>query len=1044
VNEELAATSVMGSQIVSSQPGARFDGVVGLWYGKAPGLDRAADAIRHANHAGVARAGGVVLLVGDDPSCKSSTLPSSSELALADLLVPFVSPADPQDVVDLGLHAIALSRASGLWAGMKIATAVADGCATVDVSPERVQPRLPATRFEHVVDARLLGPIVLAAEREIHEARMHVALEYIRANGLNAIERAGARDRVGLVAAGKTYLDLRQALLALGLDDAGLERAGVRLLKIAVPYPLEPTVVRDFARGLEAIVVVEDKRPFLELFVKDALYGGAGAPAVVGKRDERGELLLPAHGELTPDMIRRALAGYLTRTGYADVSAPAPAPLEPLPLARRPHFCSGCPHNRSTVVPDGSLVGAGIGCHTMVLLQSRPDTGSYAGLTQMGGEGAQWIGMAPFTDVPHMFQNIGDGTLFHSGTLAIRAAVASGAHITFKILQNGAVAMTGGQAPEGGLGTAELSALLLTEGVQRVIVTTEDLERLRSAALPAGVEVWHRDRLVEAQETLAGTPGVTALIHDQECAAEKRRKRKRGTAADPAERIFINHRVCEGCGDCGTQSNCLSLRPIDTEFGRKTTIHQGSCNQDDSCVDGDCPAFIRVVRHGRPRPTGGAPIDSGRLPEPVRADLAGFNLRIVGIGGTGVVTIAQVLAMAGLIDGWHVRGQDQTGLAQKGGPVVSDLRCTRAPALTGSRLGEGECDLYLACDVLAGADPANLACADPERTLAVVSSAAVPVGTVTGATEPAFPPVAGLVDRISVRTRADSAVVLDAQALTRARFGSDVGANVFLVGAAYQTGAIPLPAAAIEQALALNGVAVEQNIQAFRAGRLTVAEPAGNGAAPVAAGDELQRLLDIRMRELTAYQSRSYAREYAAFVTSVAERERAVIPGATAVTEAVARNLYKLMAYKDEYEVARLHLDPEIRAAVEAEFGSGARMTWLLHPPLLRALGRRRKIAVGPWFSVPFRLLRALRRLRGTPFDVFGRAEVRRVERALPGEYRRLVDRALAHLTAQTRGEVLAIAELPDGIRGYEQIKLRNVEWFKMEAETRMTGLASS
>jgi indolepyruvate ferredoxin oxidoreductase len=460
-------------------------------------------------------------------------------------------------------------------------------------------------------------------------------------------------------------------------------------------------------------------------------------------------------------------------------------------------------------------------------------------------------------------------------------------------------------------------------------------------------------------------------------------------------------------------------------------------------VDGDCPAFIRVVQGGPPRAAAAEPIDAGRLPEPGRSEATGFNLRIVGIGGTGVVTVAQVLATAGLIDGWHVRGQDQTGLAQKGGPVVSDLRCTRAPAPTGSRLGEAECDIYLACDVLAGAEPANLACADPGRTLAVVSSAAVPVGTVTGAAEPAFPAVEGLADRIFARTRPGS-VALDAQALTRERFGSDVGANVFLVGAAYQAGAIPVSGDAIEQALALNGVAVEQNVQAFRAGRLAVAEPTTrrNGAAP--AGDELQRLLDVRERELVAYQNRRYARDYAAFVASVAERERAAVPGATAIAEAVARNLYKLMAYKDEYEVARLHIDPEMRAAVEAEFGPGARTTWMLHPPLLRALGWRRKIAVGPWFGAAFRVLRALRRLRGTPFDVFGRAEVRRVERALPGEYRRLVDRALARLTAQTHSQVLAIAELPDAIRGYEQIKLRNVEWFEMRAEELVAGLTPS
>ena len=601
VNEELGATSAWGSQLAASLPGSRYDGVLGLWYGKAPGLDRAADSLRHGNFVGVSRTGGAIAVVGDDPASKSSTLPSASESLLAGLHMPVFFPADVQDVLDLGLHAWACSRASGLWTSMKIVTSVADALGTADVAPGRVTPVLPEIEwrgrpYSHVPNGNLLAPASLDMEETLTGIRTDLALAYARENGVNRIE--GARDAwLGIVAAGKPYYDLLHALRALGLDERALERAGIRLLKLGMIWPLEPRVVRDFARGLDEILVAEEKGPFIETHLKEALYGMPDAPRIVGKRDERGEPLLPATLDLDADLVARAVAGRLrgrvelpsvaARIAQLDEIAGRP---RPLPMATRsPFFCSGCPHNSSTKAPEGTLVGGGIGCHTMVLLNPE-GKGEITGITQMGGEGAQWIGMAPFTDDRHLVQNIGDGTFHHSGSLAVRAAVAAGVNITYKLLFNEAVAMTGGQSVEGGMGVPELTRWLELEGVRRIVVTTEDPSRYRGVKLSPIAEVRDRSELIPTQQELAGVPGVTVLIHDQECAAELRRKRKRGKAVEPAERIWINERVCEGCGDCGKKSSCMSVVPTDTEFGRKTQIHQASCNKDYSCVEGDCPS----------------------------------------------------------------------------------------------------------------------------------------------------------------------------------------------------------------------------------------------------------------------------------------------------------------------------------------------------------------------------------------------------------------------------------------------------------------------
>ncbi|MCP2321258.1 indolepyruvate ferredoxin oxidoreductase [Nocardia amikacinitolerans] len=1066
VNEELAATAVQGTQLAAMQSDKRVDGVSAIWYGKSPGLDRAADAVRHGNLMGAHPEGGVLALVGDDPAAKSSSVPGASELLLADLGLPVLYPADPQQALDFGLHGIAMSRACGLWVAMKVVTNVADGSGTVEVDPDRIRPVVPdltveGAEYRHEVTGQVLQPALGALERSREGARLEIARRYAAANGLDRITHSSPSDRIGIISAGKTSLDVRQALCALGFDD-DLARGGVRLLQLGMIYPLEPGVVDEFADGLSEIIVVEEKRPLIETAVKGLLYGRPDAPAVSGKHMPDGAALFPADGEFDPDIVATGLAARLTRIGgfpsvddWFAKSRRRRGPIA-LPLVTRtPYFCSGCPHNVSTKVPAGATVGAGIGCHAMVTLMDAKQVGEVVGMTQMGGEGAQWIGMAPFLARDHLIQNLGDGTFHHSGSLAIRAAIAAGVDITYKLLYNSAVAMTGGQQAVGLMTVPAICAAMVAEGVTRIIVTTDDLRSYRKAKLPKGVEVWHRDRLIEAQDVLVGTRGVTLLIHDQECATELRRKRKRGLAPEPAQRVVINERVCEGCGDCGEKSNCLSVQPIATEFGRKTRIDQSSCNKDLSCLAGDCPSFITVVPAGKRAGSTRAPLlDADALPEPVSALDGTHTTRITGVGGTGVVTLAQVLGTAAALAGRQVRTLDQTGLAQKGGAVVSDIKISADPTDQAAKAAAEECDLYLGCDILVAAEPRYLAAASPERTAAVISTSEVPTGRMVIDTAVGFPDVEPIRDALLATTR--EAIFLDARRAANALLGADQYANFLLVGVAVQSGSLPLSPSAVEQAIALNGVQVEANVRAFRFGRLAVADAAAFESAVVgkslAAGtnrelpqrvrqliaevasgrrNELTRLVTVRIPDLVDYQSFSYAREYGRFVEHVRQHEDERVPGSTQLTESVARYLYKLMAYKDEYEVARLSVDPALRAAIEAEFGPGARMSYRLHPPILRALGMRSKIELGPWFRPVYRLLTAMRRVRGTRFDPFGMAEVRRQERALIAEYRRLVEELLADLRPENFALAVEIAELPDMVRGYESIKLANIDRYR-------------
>jgi indolepyruvate ferredoxin oxidoreductase len=1074
LNEDLGATAVYGSQLANYFPQAKYDGVLGMWYGKGPGVDRTGDIFKHANFAGVGHQGGVLALGGDDPLSKSSTLPTHSEVAFYDAQFPVLFPGSVQEILDLGRLGFELSRYSGLWVGFKIVTNVADEIGTARVSPGRVTVVDPGFTWEgrpwrHTQNPTLLPPFGLEMEREIAYGRLEAAKAFAAANGLNRITVDPADAWLGLVAAGKTYYDLREALGELGLDEVALRRHGIRLLKIGMLYPMEPAIVRQFARGLQEILVVEEKRSFVEMFVRDVLYNDAVHPPVLGKRDEQGRPLVPANGELDADRIAQIVASRLERRLQLSSITARVAVLEalrerpaPLTLARQPYFCSGCPHNRSTQVPEGSMAAAGIGCHGMALNMPERRT---AGVTHMGGEGAQWVGMAPFTNIPHMFQNLGDGTFFHSGSLAIRQAIAAGTNVTYKILYNSAVAMTGGQDAAGAMPVPDLTRMLEAEGVKRIIVMTDEPDKYGPGVRFAqGVEVWHRDRLDEAQKTLRDIPGVTVLVYDQRCAAEKRRLRKRGKLPDPAMRVVINEAVCEGCGDCGVKSNCLSVHPVETEFGRKTQIHQSSCNKDYSCLRGDCPSFVTVVPLGAPRKKDRPVFTVDRaLPEPALKVPRDANVFMMGIGGTGVVTVNQVLGTAALLDGKSVRGLDQTGLSQKGGPVVSHLKITDRPDEVSSKVAAGAADCYLGFDILVATSPTNLDHARPDRTIAVVSTSQVPTGAMVSHTDVHFPEGGGLQTSVNRVTRKDENVYLDAIGLAETLFDDHMASNMLVLGAAYQAGAIPVSAEAIEKAITINGVSVGMNTQAFRAGRLLVADPAWlatvkprrlgaveTAAAPltaaaralidrVGAEGELRRLLEVRVPELIEYQDERYAREYVEFVARVRAAERAAVPGDSRLSEAVARYLFKLMAYKDEYEVARLHLKADLATALAREFPGGARVQYNLHPPLLRALGLTRKLKLGTWFDGAFRALAALKGLRGTALDPFGRAAVRRVERALPGEYRALIERTLPGLGPATYERAVTGARLPDLIRGYEDIKLGNVEKFR--AEVRALGV---
>ncbi len=1047
VNEELAMAAVMGSQLFQAFPEPLFDGAVGIWYGKGPGLDRSGDALRHANFAGIGENCGALALAGDDHISKSSSIPHQSELSLYNYAVPVLNPSNTQEVLDFGLLGIALSRFSGTWAGLKLSTDICDGGGIVEFAPERcpvVTPELlvDGEPYRKAMGLMLVVPYSLSLEAEVHERRLQAAREFARVNGLNRITVRHDGDRIGIATTGKSYADLMSAFSILRVGEDELRQAGVRILKLGMSYPLEPSIVREFADGLEKVVVVEEKRSFVELQMRELLYNLSVRPQIVGKKDGEGNTLLPSPGELDASVIALAISRYLgpvaklpQRASRMPTSAKKPLGDRSARGARSPSYCSGCPHNRSTLLLEGQLAGGGIGCHGMAGLMREVGRGMEY-LFQMGSEGASWIGIAPFSGTKHIFQNLGDGTYFHSGRQAVQAAVAANVDITFKLLYNDAVAMTGGQHAAGALPVSSVTRELEAQGIRKIVVLSDDTSKFTgSAQLAASAELRPREDLEEVLAELAQVKGVSFMIYDQLCAAEKRRRRKRGILPQPTRKILINERVCEGCGDCVSEANCVSLLPVDTDFGPKTRIHQSSCNADYTCTWGDCPSFVSVEIErdsGLRRPP--LPnLPAVDLPEPERKVTVGRGYRILmpGIGGTGVVTINALLATAAHMDGLQAITLDQTGVAQKGGAVVAHLTLSETSIVSSQRIPHGQADLLLGFDLVGAAFPKNLDCCDAERTTAVVNSKEILTGEAIRKGLTVLSPDGGYLQSVRSGTRSDACQFVEASRYAEQLFGGHIYGNMFLLGVAYQRGLLPLSLAALHQAIRLNGVAVARNLEVFAWGRQYVCDPAAverhtPSRATKPELQSLEELLGDRENELTAYQGSIYAASYLRAVERVRTAEARVRPGSERLTWAYAWGLHKLMAYKDEYEVARLLTLPSFEAQIRDAFAKPKRVVYHLHPPLLRRFGVSRKIAFGPWMRPFLQLLAKGKRLRGTVLDPFGWLAVRREDRALLAWYRQTMESLVARLDDATFDMVVEVADVPRSIRGYEDVRRRS------------------
>lgn len=1052
INEDLAATAVWGTQQVSLSSGARHQGVFALWYGKGPGVDRSMDVIKHGNGAGSSAQGGVLLVTGDDHACKSSTFPHQSEQAYIAAMVPVLHAANVQDVLDLGLHGWAMSRFSGCWVALKLVSDVADATAVVDVSPARPIITVP-TGYELPaggLNFRWPDPPVQQEQRLITH-KLKAAMAYARANQLNRSIFLSDTPRLGLIAPGKAYLDVRQALDELGLSEAEAKALGLSVFKVAMPWPLEPEGIKDFALKHPALLVVEEKRAVVEPQLKDILYHlpeGTMRPEIIGKYDLAGAPLLPEHGELSMRRLAIIIGQQLLALGgpaYLQDRIDALIKIEPQALIdlieRKPHYCSGCPHNSSTVVPAGSRALGGIGCHYMALwMERKTET-----FSQMGGEGVAWVGQAPFTDEKHVFANLGDGTYFHSGAMAIRAAIAGKVNITYKILYNDAVAMTGGQKVDGELSVADITHQLRAEGVKCIFVLSDNTKKYGLfPPFAKGTKIRHRDALESVQRELRETPGVTVLIFDQTCAAEKRRRRKRGKMVDPARRVIINELVCEGCGDCSIKSNCLSVVPLETEWGTKRSIDQSSCNKDFSCLKGFCPSFVTLEGAQLKKPTPLALSALPSVPEAVLPRLeTPWNILVTGIGGTGIITIGALLAMAAHLDGKAASVLDQTGLAQKGGAVFSHVRLAQSPEhLHAVRLAGGSADLFIAGDLVVAASREGLITTNPLRTHLIANTHETSVADFTRNPDSKVPSQR-LLERLGARCKPGCVFTTEATQLATALFGDTIAANLFLLGFAYQKGLVPLTASAIEKAIEMNAAEVQMNLAAFRAGRVAVAKPealARPTATPTLSKD-LDEIINRRIAFLTDYQDKAYAERYTRLVLAVRRVERE----GSALAEAVARNFFKLMAYKDEYEVARLQTDEAFLARIKSGFTGNYRITFHLAPPIFplrdNATGEPKKLSFGPWALPLFRGLAKLRRLRGTPFDPFGWLAERRVERQLIADYEALMTTLLPRLSPETSATITRIAALPEKIRGYGHIKQRHLEMAKKEEAELLAGL---
>jgi indolepyruvate ferredoxin oxidoreductase len=1077
VNEDLAATAVWGSQTVDLIGPAKYDGVFAMWYGKGPGVDRCGDVFKHMNHAGTSRHGGVLLVAGDDHGAYSSTLPHQSDHLFSASMIPLLYPCNVQEYLDLGVHGWAMSRFSGCTVAFKALADTVESSASVDANPHRVVVKLP-TDFvmpEGGLNARLSSdPLGLQARKQealMQDYKIYAALAYARENKLNHVTIDSPDAKLGIIASGKSYLDVLEALEELGIDEAMAAEVGLRLFKVAMPWPLEPDSVREFAQGLDEILVVEEKRQIVEYQLKEQLYNWRDdvRPRVIGKFDEkgewvapRGEWLLTSKADFSVSQVARVIASRVARlitdgatcerirARLAFLDAKDAVLQKAISTPFRPAFyCSGCPHNTSTKVPEGSFALAGIGCHVMATA-IYPEMNKLT--THMGGEGAPWIGQAAFSKVPHVFQNLGDGTYFHSGFLAIRATVAAKVNMTYKILYNDAVAMTGGQPVDGITSVPMIAQQMAAEGIARIALVTEDLGRYADRSnLPACVTLHDRKDMDAVQRELREVAGVSVLIYDQTCAAEKRRRRKKGEFPDPAKRMVINEAVCEGCGDCGVQSNCTSILPKETEFGRKRTIDQSSCNKDYSCVKGFCPSFVTVHGGALKKSRTGVTKDNaddgfGALPEPVLPALeAPYNILINGIGGTGVITVGALMGMAAHLENKGASVLDMTGMSQKNGSVTSHVKVAKSPAhLRAQRIATGEADLVLGCDMLTAGAQDAISKMRPGRTMALINLHEQPPGTFAQNADWQYPvaEVRALIMESVGAPALESADFIDATRLATALMGDSIAANLFMLGYAWQKGRIPLGEAALLRAIELNGVAIASNKKSFLWGRRAavdlkrverIATP--TQAIVVQMPQSLDGIIKQRIEFLSAYQDAAYAARYAELVARVRTAEAAKGLG-TKLTTAVAKYSFKLMAYKDEYEVARLYTDGRFVEQLKSQFEGDFTVSFNLAPPLWSkkdSNGHLVKAEYGSWMWRAFALLAKFKGLRGGAFDLFGYTEERRMERALIVEYRQMIDIVLAELNAENLTRAVELASLPEQIRGFGHVKLAAVERFRAE-----------
>jgi len=1058
VNEDLAATAIWGTQQAHFHGENKYDGVFAIWYGKGPGVDRTGDAFRHGNLAGTHPLGGVLVLMGDDHTCESSTTAHQSEFAMVDAMIPVLNPAGVQELLDYGIYGWALSRYSGCWVGLKCMKDTIDASASVEVNPERVQVQIPADYTLPPGGLSIRWPDVpLEQEARLHNHKIDAVRAFARANKLDRVVVDAPGARLGIVTCGKSYMDVRQALQYLGIDDGEAQRLGLRIYKVGMTWPLEPEGVLRFAQGLTKVIVVEEKRALIEPQLKDICYGRADMPQVVGKRDESGGELFQSNAALDPNHIAAEIGRRILELAPDNELAARVAEQQKLKariaekpaMDRSPYFCSGCPHNSGTRVVEGSRALSGIGCHFMAQWMDR----NTAGYTQMGGEGASWIGEAPFVTTKHVFQNIGDGTYFHSGLLALRAVVASGVNVTYKILYNDAVAMTGGQHVDGNLSVPQIAAQVLAEGAKKVVIVTDEPDKYgANAGFPAGVQVYHRDDYDAVQREMREIEGCSVIVYDQTCAAEKRRRRKRNLFPDPPKRVVINDLVCEGCGDCGVKSNCVSVLPLETEFGRKRTIDQSSCNKDYSCVKGFCPSFVTVhgggLRKGKAAAVGeqtGTLFAAVAEPELPALDKP-YGILVTGVGGTGVVTIGAIMGMAAHLEGRGFGALDMAGLAQKGGAVYSHLQIAAHPDdIKTVRLGSGGAQLVLGCDMVVSASQKAMDTTRPGYTRMVVNTHQQMTGEFTRNVEFKFPS-ASLKRTIANGVGDAQAEFVDASRMATALLGDSIATNMFMLGYAYQRGLIPISSEAIVKAIELNGAAVKMNQAAFLWGRRAAVDQAAveRMIAPktpqntgVRLSQSLEEVIERRVEFLTGYQNAAYAQRYRALVERVRQVEAAKTQGASGLAEAVARYYFKLMAYKDEYEVARLYTQTGFAERIGAQFEGDYKLHFHLAPPLLAkrdpVTGELQKREYGQWIFTAFKLLAGLRGLRGSALDIFGYTQERRTERRLILDYEQMVDEIIERLTVANHGIAVQLAAIPEEIRGYGHIKERNLEAVKVK-----------